>query len=101
MNRFRPQQLSQRYRIGQRLRLGRVENHTWQTRVEWHPVGYRLNRRTILRQFGRLHYLACHAPKPVQQKWQKTYDIFYKKHFGDLRCASMRYLNTWSCHYWL
>jgi hypothetical protein len=76
-------------------------SYNWQSRVEWYPVGYKLNKRTIARQFGRLHYLACHSPNAVQKKWQRIYDNFHTKHFGASWGASMRYLNSWSCHAWL
>jgi hypothetical protein len=99
MNKFRPQDISKRYIMRQRLLTGRCENYNWQSRVEWYPVGYRLNKKTIARQFGRLHYLACHAPKPVQKRWASAYTTFYKKHFGVT--GSMRYLNTWTAHAWL
>jgi hypothetical protein len=100
MNRFRPQDINKRYIIKQRLLTGRSENYNWQSRVEWYPAGYRLNKKTIVKQFGRLHYLACHSPKKVQQRWQKVYDNFHNRHFGTFKC-SMRYLNKWSCHSWL
>ena len=101
MNRFRPQDLPRSFVMRQRLKYGRTDNYTWQTRVEWFPVGYRINRKTISRQFGKLHYLACHAPGPVQQRWDKAYKLFYRRHFGADRGASIRYLNTWSAHSWL
>jgi hypothetical protein len=75
-------------------------NYNWQSRVEWYPAGYKLNRKTIFKQFGKLHYLACHSPEPITKKWQKSYNTFYKKHFGSFK-ASVRYLNNWSCHNWL
>jgi hypothetical protein len=100
MNRFRPQDINKRYIIKQRLLTGRSETYNWQSRVEWYPVGYGSNKKTIARQFGRLHYLACHSPKPVQPQWQKVYDNFHKRHFGTFK-GSVRYLNQWSCHAWL
>jgi hypothetical protein len=100
MNRFRPQDINKRYIIKQRLLTGRSENYNWQSRVEWYPAGYRLNKKTIVKQFGRLHYLACHSPKKVQQRWQKVYDHFHNRHFGTFN-GTVRYLNQWSCHAWL
>ena len=99
MNKFRPQDISKRYIIRQRLLTGRSENYNWQSRIEWYPAGYRLNKKTIFRQFGRLHYLACHAPGPVKKRWAPAYKAFYKKRFGVT--GSMRYLNTWTAHAWL
>jgi hypothetical protein len=101
-NRFRPSSAMTTQRIMRdRRRHGAVlGSYNWQSRAEWYPAGYGLNKRTIFRQFGRLHYLACHSPTRVQQQWQKVYDNFHTKHFGTFK-GSMRYLNQWSCHAWL
>jgi hypothetical protein len=99
-NKFRPNSIMNTKSVmRERLKYGRTDNYNWQSRVEWYPAGYRLNKKTIFKQFGRLHYLACHSPKPVQKRWAKAYSAFYKRHFGVT--GSMRYLNTWSCHSWL
>ncbi len=99
MNKFRPQDLPKSYIMKQRLKTGRSDCYNWQTRVEWWPCGYGSNKISIARRFKKLHYLACHAPKPVQKRWAPAYQAFYKKHFGVN--GSMRYLNTWTCHAWL
>ena len=102
-NRFRPSSaMATKYIMRERHRHGStLGNYNWQSRVEWYPAGYRLNKQTIFRQFGKLHYLACHAPEPVTRKWQQAYNNFHTKHFGAFKGASMRYLNKWSCHAWL
>jgi hypothetical protein len=101
LNRFRPSSaMTTKGVMRQRRKYGRTDNYNWQSRIEWYPVGFRLNHKTIFRQFGRLHYLACHSPKPVQPQWQKVYDNFHKRHFGTFK-GTMRYLNQWSCHAWL
>lgn len=100
-NKFRPQDYGTRLVIRERLRGAKSCNYNWQSRVEWFPAGYRINKKTISKQFSRLHYLACHAPEPITKKWTKAYKVFYKKHFGADKGASMSYLNTWSCHSWL
>lgn len=101
MNKFRPSSSMSTKSIMQlRRKCRHTDNYNWQSRVEWYPVGYRLNKRTIARQFGKLHYLACHSPKSVQKKWQTVYNNFHLKHFGSFG-ASVRYLNKWSCHAWL
>lgn len=100
-NRFRPQDMSKPYVMKQRLKYGRSDSYNWQTRIEWYPVGFKVNNKTIFKQFGRLHYLACHSPENIQKKWQSAYNVFMKKHFGDSEKASIRYLNEWSCHNWL
>ena len=99
-NRFRPQGISKRYIIKQRRLSGRSESYNFQSRVDWHPVGWKLNHRTIGRQFARLHYLGCHSPAPVVRKWRSVYNTFYKKHFGSNR-ASVRFLNNHTAHSWL
>lgn len=101
MNRFRPQKISKRYIIKQRLLTGRSENYNWQTRVRWYPAGWGVNKKLIGNIHSQLHYLACHAPGPIRKKWIKTYNLFYKKHFGDTSKTSIRYLNNWSCHSWM
>lgn len=101
-NKFRPSSsMDTKNIIKQRLCYGHTENYNWQSRIEWYPVGFKLNRKTIFKQFGKLHYLACHSPGPITKKWQKAYDNFHAKHFGTYKGASMRYLNNWSCHNWL
>jgi hypothetical protein len=100
-NKFRPSSaMSAKDVMRQRRKYGRTDNYNWQSRVEWYPVGFRLNRKTIFRQFGRLHYLACHSPAPISKKWQQAYDNFHTRHFGTFN-GTMRYLNKWSCHSWL
>ena len=101
-NKFRPSSSMDTKNIMKMRRLyGRTDNYNWQSRVEWYPVGFKLNHKTIFKQFGKLHYLACHAPDRVTKRWQKAYNVFYKKHFGAYKGASVRYLNKWSCHSWL
>jgi hypothetical protein len=100
-NKFRPSSsMITKSIMRQRRKYGFTDNYNWQSRVKWYPVGYKLNRRIISQQFGRLHYLAWHSPEPVQRQWQQTYNNFYKRHFGTFN-GSMRYLNQWSCHAWL
>lgn len=101
MNKFRPQDLGKSYVMKQRLRYGRSDNYNWQTRVKWYPAGWGFNKKVIGAIHSRLHYLACHAPEPIQRKWKKAYKVFCDKHFGDAGKASVRYLNTYSCHSWL
>lgn len=101
-NKFRPSSsMTTKSIMRQRRMYGYTDSYNWQSRVEWYPAGYKLNRKTIFKQFGNLHYLACHSPKPITKKWQQTYDKFHTKHFGSFKGASMRYLNEWSAHSWL
>lgn len=101
MNKFRPQDLPKRYVFKQRLLYGRSESYNWQTHVKWYPAGWGFNKKVIGNIYSRLHYLACHAPKPIRKKWVNAYDNFQAKHFGSKGKASVRYLNTWSCHSWM
>ena len=102
-NKFRPSSsMNTKSIMRERRKHGAcLGSYNWQSRVEWYPAGYKLNRKTIFKQFGKLHYLACHSPEPITKKWQKAYDNFHRKHFGTYKGASMRYLNNWSCHNWL
>lgn len=102
-NKFRPSSaMTTKNIMRERLKYGScLGNYNWQSRIEWYPVGFKSNHRTIFKQFGKLHYLACHAPDPICKRWQKAYSTFYKKHLGAFKGASMRYLNKWSCHSWL
>ena len=100
-NKFRPSSsMDTKNIIKQRLRYGRTDNYNWQSRIEWYPVGFKVNHKTIFKQFVKLHYLACHSPGPITKKWSKAYNKFHDKHFGSFK-ASVRYLNKWSCHNWL
>ena len=101
MNKFRPQNISTRYLMKQRRELGRADTYNWQTRIKWHPAGWKVNQISIGRRFSHLHYLACHAPVPITKKWLNAYKNFYNKHFAGKGRVSMRYLNTWTCHAWL
>lgn len=101
MNKFRPQDISKRFIIKERLNTGRSGSYNWQTRVKWYPAGWGFNKKIIGGQFSKLHYLALHAPKPIQIRWAKKYDNFVAKHFGSKGKTSVRYLNNWSCHSWL
>ena len=102
MNKFRPHDLPKRFTIKERLKYGScLGSYSWQNRVKWYPAGWGYNKQVLGRIHSRLHYLACHSPKPIQQKWAKAYKVFQDKHFGNLGKASMRYLNTWSCHSWM
>lgn len=76
MNKFRPQNLNKLYLLKHARVTGRRENYNWQTRIEWWPCGYRLNKITIAKQFKQLHYLACHAPDPIRKRWANAYKLF-------------------------
>jgi hypothetical protein len=99
MKKFRPQDISTRYTMKQRRVTGRCENYNWQTRADWHPVGWKVNQINISRTFGQLHYLACHAPAPVQKRWRAAYRRFCDQHIPSR--ASMRYLKTFTYGAWL
>ena len=99
MNKFRPQNLPKKHVMQERLLGGRV-SYNWQPRIKWYPAGWKFNNKVLGNIHSRLHYLAWHAPKPIQKKYKKIYDNFSKKHFGSNR-ASVRYLNKYSCHSWM
>jgi len=99
MNKFRPQDLPKHYIMKQRLKYGRADNYNWQTRVKWYPAGWGFNKKVLGTIFGRLHYLACHAPTPVQKRYQRAYRALEARLFPAR--ASMRYANKYSAHSWL
>lgn len=100
---FRPMELSKRATIKLRRNGYGNEwiNYNFPTRVKWWPAGWKYNHRVIGGIHSRLHYLACHAPKPIQKRWRVTYANFMSKHFGDPAQTSVRYLNKYSCHSWM
>lgn len=64
---FRPQAWSGRFCL--REHVGKY--HWWERRpIETHK----------LRAGARLHYLACHAPGPVQLKWKSAWNNFIKRY---------------------
>jgi hypothetical protein len=98
---YRPIELNKKYRIRFRLETGKQECYNWCSRVRWYPVVWKLNRQTLGRVFSKLHYLGCHAPKPIQQKYKRVYNQFQEKHFATKGKASVRYLNTYTAYKWL
>ena len=100
-NKYRPMDVSKKYRIRYRIETGRSESFNWRSRVRWYPAGWNINRQNLFRVFSKLHYLGCHAPKPIQKQWKKAYNLFMKKHFAIAGKASMRFLNNYTCHSWL
>ena len=100
---FRPQDINKLYTIRLRRKGYGNEwiNYNFINRAKWYPAGWQYNQRVIGSIHSRLHYLACHAPEPIQKRWRKTYAVFMAKHFGDAGRASMRFLNKYSCHSWM
>lgn len=100
-NKFRPQESHKIFIMKQRRKYGRTDSYNFQSRVEWYPIGYAINKKTISRQFSKLHNLACHSPKPIAKKWGQVYNQRCKKLFGDANNQSMRFANTWTANSWL
>ena len=101
---FRPQEPNKRMTIRLRHRGYSKEwtsMYNFVDRAKWYPAGWGFNRRVLGGIHSRLHYLACHAPVPIQKQWRVPYANFMAQHFGDAGKASMRYLNKWSCHSWM
>lgn len=98
---YRPQGFTNKIIFVKRRRYGQQTNYNFVSRVKWYPVGWGVNKRYIGNTFGKLHYLACHAPEPVRKRWWKAYINFQVKHFGWKGKASMRYLNKYSCYSWM
>lgn len=58
-----------------------------------------LNQQVLSRIYGRLHYLASHAPVKVSKQWIKADTNFRQVHYG-FGNQSVRYANTWTMHSW-
>lgn len=99
---FRPQVVSAKWKLRQR-RLGGpwAGNLNFKSRIEWYPASWTAHQQQFARRFSRLHYLACHAPGPVQQRWTAAYRLFEQRHFAIKGRATVRYVNTYTCHSWL
>lgn len=65
---FRPQQLNGKYRL----------QHNPVGDLHYYP--HRWYDSHVLRVGGYLHYLADHAPLPVQSKWKRAFRRFIKLH---------------------
>ena len=100
-NKFRPMDISKKYRLKFFVETGKNQNFNWRTYVRWYPVGWRINKQTLFRAFSRLHYLGCHAPKPIQQKYRRVYNLFEEKYFGTKGKASKRYQDKYTANKWL
>ena len=98
---YRPIEINKKYKVRYRLKTGRSESYNWRSRVRWYPAGWKINNQTLGRIFNRLHYLGCHAPKPVQQKWRVVYNQFQAKYFASRGKASNRFLEKYTAYKWL
>ena len=82
---FRPQNFERRFKYKTRIR-GYWDSCTFEKYYIWdRPMP--INRKTLLKIHGQLHYLAHHAPLPVQKKWEPAERRFSAKHLPD-------------CYYW-
>lgn len=69
MKKFRPQHFTGKYK------LKNPGSGLW----NWRSFDRRPS--TFLwRTAGRLHYLGCHAPLPIQKKWYKVWRAFEQKY---------------------
>jgi hypothetical protein len=82
---FRPQYWYPVYQL-QSKRDRSWENYNFEKYYSWdRPIP--INRKTLLKIHGQLHYLAHHAPLRVQKKWESAERRFSAKHMPD-------------CYYW-
>ena len=100
-SKYRPTDVSKKYRIRYRIETGRSESFNWRSRVRWYPAGWQVNRQNLFRAFSKLHYLGCHAPKPIQKKWFIAYNQFEEKYFATKGKASKRYRENNTAYKWL
>lgn len=69
MKKFRPQWFIGRWKLKYRNPVG-----------QWHWVEHKHHATHIKRIHAQLHYLACHAPLPIQKKWKHVWNMFEKKY---------------------
>ena len=100
-SKYRPTDVSKKYRIRYRIETGRSESFNWRSRVRWYPAGWQVNRQNLFRAFSKLHYLGCHAPKPIQQNYRKLYNLFTEKYLATKGKTSTRYISNYTAHKWL
>ena len=98
---YRPVEISAKYRIKYRLETGRNETYIWRSRIRWQPAGWQINHKTLGRIHSRLHYLGCHAPEKVQAKWHIVYNQFKVKYLATKGKASNRFLEKHTAYKWL
>jgi len=74
---FRPMAISPAFRLRSWLKFGRKENYNFIDRTK----DYRLSSfPTVYRIGSQLHYLADHAPVPIQQKWKSAFRKFCERY---------------------
>jgi hypothetical protein len=74
---FRPIYVSPKYRLKFWLQFGRYENYNIIDR----KTEYRLSSfPTVYRIGSHLHYLADHAPLPIQRKWKPVFRRFCERY---------------------
>ena len=98
---YRPMDVSKKYKIRYRLETGNRESYNWRSRVRWYPAGWKINNQTLVRLFSRLHYLGCHSPGRVQKKWFPVYNRFEEKYFATKGKPSSRYREKNTAYKWL
>jgi len=97
---FKPQDLPKKFTMQERRLGGKKINYNFVSRVKWKSFDWNINQIFLVNTHSRLHYLACHSPTKIQQRYKKVYTLFMNNHFGSHK-ASIRYLNNWSCHSWM
>ena len=73
----------------------------FQRRSSYQPVVWSNHKIQFARRFHRLHYLACHSPESIQKKYKYVYKNFMNRHFADKGKASIRFINSHTCHKWM
>ena len=91
---FRPNNYPKQWLIKER-RQGRSYGGSFRIRKDY-PFKL-VNERAIGRIFSRLHYLACHAPDKVNEKWNRAYYNFQYKYFAAKGKHSVRFANEHTC----
>ncbi len=69
-------------------------------RIDKYYASLPLNKRTLGKIFGQLHYLSSHAPKQKQKQWKRATDRFIAHHMPVDRCGA-RWHNKYTAGGWL
>lgn len=99
---FRPKDYNKLWLLRER-RTGSpwATNVNFEQRSNYQPINWSSHQQQFARRFYRLHYLACHSPNKIQQKYKHVYKNFMDRHFGERGKSSIRFINAHTCHKWM
>jgi hypothetical protein len=72
---FKPQDLPKKFTMQERRLGGKKINYNFVSRVKWKSFDWNINQIFLVNTHSRLHYLACHSPTKIQQRYKKVYTL--------------------------